>query len=62
MQDTALDPDLLSRRSPWTVSRVNLDRNAQRMDVWAAHSEAAKWLCPHGAEPLPLYDHAEERT
>jgi len=62
MQDTALYQYLLGLQSPWTVSRVNLDLNKQRVDVWAEHSEEAKWLCPHCAETLPLYDHAEERT
>ena len=62
MQDTALYQYLLDLQSPWTVSRVNLDLNEQRVDVWAEHSEEAKWRCPHCAETLPLYDHAEERT
>ncbi len=62
MQDTALYQYLLGLQSPWTVSRVNLDLNEQRVDVWAEHSEEAKWLCPHCTETLPLYDHAEERT
>jgi transposase len=62
MQDIALYQYLLGLQSPWTVSRVNLDLNEQRVDVWAEHSEEAKWLCPHCAETLPLYDHAEERT
>lgn len=62
MQDTALYQYLLGLKSPWTVSRVNLDVNEQRMDVWAEHAGDATWTCPHCAEPLPLYDPAEERT
>lgn len=62
MQGTALYQYLLDLQSPWTVSRVNLDLNEQRVDVWAEHSEEAKWLCPHCTDTLPLYDHAEERT
>jgi hypothetical protein len=38
MQDTALYQYLLGLQSPWTVSRVNLDVNGQRVDVWAEHS------------------------
>lgn len=62
MQDTALYQYLLGLQSPWTVSRVNLDVNGQRVDVWAEHPEDASWACPHCAKQLPLYDHADERT
>ena len=62
MQDTALYQYLLGLKSPWTVSRVNLDVNEQRVDIWAEHVGDATWTCPHCAEPLSLYDHAEERT
>ena len=62
MQDTALYQYLLGPQSPWTVSHVNLDVNAQRVDVWAAHPEDAAWACPHCSTVLPLYDHAEERA
>ncbi|QPD05948.1 MAG: transposase [Candidatus Nitrospira kreftii] len=62
MQDTALYQYLLGLQSPWTVSRVNLDIHRHSVDVWAEHAEDATWMCPHCAKPLPLYDHAEERT
>lgn len=62
MQDTALYQYLLGLQSPWTVSHVNLDVNAQRVDVWATHPEDAAWACPHCSTVLPLYDHAEERA
>jgi transposase len=62
MQDTALYQYLLGLQSPWTVSRVSLDINRQRVDVWAEHQEDAAWACPHCTKTLPLYDHAEERT
>mgnify|MGYP001593934189 FL=1 len=62
MQDTALYQYLLGLKSPWTVSRVGLDVNGQRVDVWAEHPEDAAWECPQCSTMLPLYDHAEERT
>lgn len=37
MQDTALYQYLLGLQPPWTVSRVNLDVNGQRVDIWAEH-------------------------
>jgi transposase len=62
MQDTALYQYLLGLQSPWTVSRVKLDMNEQRVDVWAEHPEDATWVCPHCTKTLSLYDHAEERA
>ena len=62
MQDTALYEYLLGLKSPWTVSRVNLDVKGQRVDVWAEHPEDASWECPQCSKKLALYDHAEERT
>ena len=60
MQDTALYQYLLGLKSPWTVSRVNLDVHGQCVDVWAEHPKDAAWECPHCTKTLPLYDHAEE--
>jgi transposase len=62
MHDTALYQYLLGLQSPWTVSRVNLNVQGQRVDVWAEHPEDASWACPPCATILSLYDHAEERT
>lgn len=62
MQDTALYEYLLGLQSRWTVSRVHLSMNEQRVDVWAEHPKDATWACPHCTKPLPLYAHAEERT
>lgn len=52
MHDTALYQYLLGLQSPWTVSRVNLDMNEQRVDVWASHPEDATWACPHCTKTL----------
>lgn len=62
MHDTALYQYLLGLKSPWTVSRVELNVNGQRVDVWAEHPEGVSWACPQCSRELPLYDHAEERT
>lgn len=62
MQDTALYQYLLGLKSPWTVSRVQLNITGQCIDVWAEHPTDAGWACPHCTKTLPLYDHAEERT
>lgn len=62
MQDTALYQYLLGLKSPWTVSRVDLNVKGQCVEVWAEHPEGASWACPQCSRELPLYDHAEERT
>ncbi len=62
MQDTALYQYLLGLKSPWTVSRVDLNVAGQCVEVWAEHPEGVSWACPQCSRGLPLYDHAEERT
>lgn len=60
MQDTELYRHLLGIAAPWSVARVALDLKAQRVDVWAEHSDTA-WPCPECSKELPVYDHADER-
>lgn len=62
MQDTALYQYLLGLKSPWTVSRVELNVKERRVDVWAEHPEGIVWGCPSCSRELTLYDHAEERV
>ena len=62
MQDTALYQYLLGLKSPWAVSRVELNVKRHCVEVWAEHPEGALWSCPKCEQELPLYDHAEERT
>ena len=62
MQDSALYQYLLDLKSPWSVSRVELNVKGQCVEVWAEHAEGAWWVCPQCSRELPLYDHAEERT
>lgn len=62
MQDTKLFETILGIQTPWTISRVALDTNGERVDLWAAHADETRWACPECQEPLPCYDHAEERV
>jgi probable selenium-dependent hydroxylase accessory protein YqeC len=39
MQDTELYRYLLGIEEPWTVERVTLDMENQRVDVWVTHPE-----------------------
>lgn len=61
MEDIGLYQYLLGLKSPWSVSRVGLDVERQRVDVWAEHEENAVWVCPECQKESTLYDHAEER-
>jgi transposase len=62
MQDTELYRQLLGLNTPWTVTRVELQVKEQRVEVWAGHSESARWPCPECATELGLYGHGEEWT
>ena len=61
MEDIGLYQYLLGLKSPWSVSRVGLDVERQRVDVWAEHEENAVWVCPECQKESTLYNHAEER-
>ena len=61
MEDIGLYQYLLGLKSPWSVSRVDLDVKQQRVDVWAVHGENAVWQCPECKKESAMYDHAEER-
>jgi transposase len=62
MRDTELYRQLLGLESPWTVTRVDLAVQEQRVDIWAGHAEDARWACPECGATLALYDHSEERA
>lgn len=62
MRDTDLYQYLLGLQSPWTVGRVELNLQEQRVDVWAEHPEGVRWACKECGQELPLYDHSDERT
>src|SRR5690242_18128112 len=62
MRDTELYQHLLGLLTPWTVNRVELKPNEQRVDVWTEHAEGTKWPCPVLGVELPGCDHAPERS
>lgn len=62
MRDTELYRYLLGLESPWSVSRVELSLEQQRVDAWAEHPQGLRWPCPECGQELPLYDHSEERV
>lgn len=62
MKDTELYRHLLGLVPPWTVARVELNLETQRVDVWAEHEARVRWTCPECSRELGLYDHSEERA
>lgn len=62
MQDTQLYQQILGLSEPWSVSRVELKMDEQRVDVFVEHRPDAKWNCPVCGKAAGLYDHADERV
>jgi transposase len=62
MRDVELYRQLLGLEAPWSVERVELSVEDQRVDVYASHAAALRWPCPECGEKLPVNDHAEERA
>ena len=62
MQDRQLYQQILGIGSPWLVSRVELDLEAEEVHVYLGHTETATWCCPECGEVCPLQDHQPERT
>lgn len=62
MQDTALYEKLLGIETPWSVTRVALDVEAGRVDVWADHPDRHLWSCPECQSSVSCRDHAPERV
>lgn len=61
MQDKELYQQILGVSSPWTVSDVQLDHDAQEIRVRVEHPRGAKFCCPECSTELPCHDHAAER-
>jgi transposase len=61
MQDHELYQQILGLKSPWSVSKVNLDVSQQQVDVFVEHPSGKRFCCPECSELLPCYDHTPER-
>ena len=62
MRDTDLYEQLLGLQSPWSVARVELDVNRERVDVWAEHTRGEKLRCPECGKECSVRDHTAERV
>ena len=62
MEDTELYAMLLGIKFPWKISRVHLDMELNRVDVWIAEAPGTKFPCAVCTQQAPVYDHAEEQV
>ena len=62
MRDTEFYEVLLGLRDPWRVTKVELDPDAGRVDVWIEDHSGIKWNCPECEKKASVYDHSEERV
>lgn len=62
MEDTELYTRILGLRRPWSVSKVELNLEQNRVDVWAVEEPRWDWQCPICGKSAPVYDHAGEQT
>jgi len=62
MRDAELYQTILGLSEPWSVGRVELDVDVQRVDIWVEHESAVRWRCPVCDRALGCYDHAAERV
>ena len=62
MRDVEWYQQLLALVAPWTVSRVELAVETERVDIWAEHAADVRWPCPECEMTMSVYDHAEERA
>lgn len=52
-RDTEFYEALLGLSGPWTVTKVELDSAAGRVDVWIEDRSGVKWNCPeHGVRQV----------
>lgn len=61
MRDVELYKQLVGLVAPWTVGRVQLSVESERVDIWVEHAPEERWPCPECATSLSIYDHSEER-
>lgn len=62
MNEKQIFQNLLSLSRPWHVTKVELDTENHRVDVWIEHEKGILFACPECGVHSPVYDHAPERV
>ena len=61
MQETDFYEQILGLAEPWFVADVQLDMEAQQVDVFVEHRDGETFCCPECDRELPCYDHTKSR-
>ena len=61
MQETAFFSQILGITRPWFISKVTLDKEHQRVDIYVEHSAGFAFPCPECQQLCSVYDHTKER-
>jgi len=61
MRDTDFYDQILGLGEPWFVSDVQLDMEANRVDLFVEHGEGETFCCPKCDRELACYDHTKSR-
>ena len=62
MESIELYQQLLGLTVPWTVERVELGIDQQRVEVHVSHPPGQRFACPECGHELSVYDHQAERV
>lgn len=62
MESIELYQQLLGLAEPWTVERVELAIDQQRVEVYVGHPAGYRFACPECGDALSVYDHQAERV
>ena len=55
MHERELYDRLLGLSAPWFVADVNLDTEAQQVDVFVDHAKGTSFCCPECGKQCPVY-------
>lgn len=61
MNDITFFTKLLSLKDPWSISRVLLDTDGKRVDIYIEHRSNVRFPCPVCEQFCGIYDHSPER-
>lgn len=61
MNDKILFSKILGLKAPWFISKVDIDEEHQRVDIWVNHEKNIVVRCPECDEFYSVYDHSRER-
>jgi transposase len=61
MQETAFFSQILGITRPWFISKVILDKENERVDIYVEHSAGFAFPCPECQKLCSVYDHTKER-